>query len=159
MSNPNLDLLAAFYAAFKRRDGVAMSACYHPDARFRDPMFDLAGAEVGAMWRMLCSRGTDVRIEYANLEADDTRGRADWQAWYTFSTTERKVHNIVHSDFLFRDGLIVEQNDTFAIWRWSRQALGLTGTLLGWSPFLHRKLRGTARTALDRYIAAEATSR
>ncbi len=155
MSHPNLDLLAAFYAAFQRRDGAAMGACYHPQAAFHDPAFELRGAEIGAMWRMLCSRSTDLRIERSNLEADAENGSADWQAWYTFSTTSRAVHNIVHSQFRFADGLIIGQVDTFAFWRWSRQALGPAGLLLGWTPLLRKKVRTTARTSLDRFLAAE----
>ena len=155
MTQSNMELLTAFYSAFQRRDGIAMAACYHADATFRDPAFELAGAEVGAMWRMLCSRSTDLRIEYSNLEADAESGSADWQAWYTFTTTGRAVHNIVHSQFRFADGLIIGQVDTFAFWRWSRQALGPLGAVLGWTPMLQNKVRGTARASLERFLAAE----
>ena len=63
-----------------------------------------AVANIGAMWRMLCSRGTDLRIESSNLVADAEGGSADWQAWYAFSATGRPVHNVVRSQFRFRDG-------------------------------------------------------
>ena len=110
------------------------------------------------MWRMLCSRSSDLRIEPSNLEADAQRGSADWQAWYTFSTTGRKVHNVVHSQFRFADGLILEQVDTFAFWRWSRQALGPIGVLLGWTPVVRGKVRATARRSLERFLEAERKS-
>lgn len=155
MSQSHLELLHRLFAAFERRDGAGMAACYHPQATFLDPVFELAGADVGAMWRMLCSRSTDLRIEHSNVTADAMRGDADWQAWYTFSTSGRAVHNIVHSRYRFADGLIIEQVDTFSFWRWSRQALGAPGVLLGWTPHLQKKVRATARTSLDRFISAE----
>jgi ketosteroid isomerase-like protein len=155
MSDPHRDLITRFYAAFANRDGVAMAACYGDDARFTDPVFRLRGTEVGAMWRMLCSRGADLRVEASNLFTDSDSGSAEWQAWYTFSTTGRPVHNIVQSRFRFAGGLIVEQVDTFAFWRWSRQALGPLGSVLGWTPLVRNKVRANARVALDRFIASE----
>ncbi len=148
-------LLARFYTAFQQRDGAAMAACYHREATFRDPAFELAGAEVGAMWRMLCARGSDLRVEYSNLEAGQESGSADWQAWYTFSATGLAVHNIVHSRFRFADGLIHDQVDTFSFWRWSRQALGPVGAMLGWTPLLRNRIRAGARRSLERFIEDE----
>ena len=149
----NEALLDTFYSAFAAHDGTGMSACYHDDATFKDPVFDLRGAEIGAMWRMLCSRGKDLRIEATNLRADKNTGSADWQAWYSFSATGRAVHNRVQSRFRFLDGLIIEQVDSFAFWHWSRQALGPAGVLLGWTPWLRGKLQRTAHSALLDFMA------
>ena len=146
--------LKRLHAAFAGRDGQTMAACYHADAHFRDPVFDLRGDEIGSMWRMLCSRSSELRVESSGLKVERDSGQADWQAWYPFSTTGRKVHNIVHSDYRFSDGLIIDQVDAFSFWRWSRQALGPAGLLLGWTPLLQNKVRKKARTALDRYIAS-----
>ncbi len=148
-------LIEGYFAAFARHDGAAMAACYHTHASFRDPVFELYGAEVGAMWRMLCSRAADLRVQASGIVAEGDEGRADWQAWYTFSSTGRPVHNIVRSHFRFADGLIVEQVDDFAFWRWSRQALGPLGLLLGWTPPLRAKVTVNARKALERFIATE----
>jgi len=117
-------------------------------------VFSLQGAQVGAMWRMLCARGTDLRIEFANVSAGESVGGADWQAWYAFSATGRQVHNVIHAAFRFADGLIVEHIDTFDFWRWSRQALGMAGVLLGWTPWLHGKVRRDAARALERFMAS-----
>ena len=149
----NRALIERFYRAFQQRDGAAMAACYHADARFRDPVFELQGAHIGAMWRMLTSRGADLRVEFGNVSADAASGGADWQAWYTFSATGRPVHNIIGARFRFDEGLIVEHVDTFDFWRWSRQALGPAGMLLGWSPMLHGKVRVQAARALDHYLS------
>jgi ketosteroid isomerase-like protein len=144
-------LIERFYRAFASRDAATMAACYSSDATFRDPAFALTGSDVGKMWTMLCERGADLRLEFSNVQADAERGSADWQAWYTFSGTGRRVHNIIHAQFRFRDGLIVEHVDTFDFWRWSRQALGVPGMLLGWSGLLQHKVRAQAAQALQRY--------
>lgn len=143
--------IETFYRAFQQRDAATMAACYTADATFRDPAFDLQGERVGAMWRMLCERGKDLRLEFGNVRAEGERGSADWQAWYSFSKTGRAVHNVIHAEFRFRDGLICEHVDTFNFWRWSRQALGPAGLLLGWTPLLQNKVRAEAARSLAAY--------
>lgn len=147
------ELIETFYRAFQRRDAAAMAACYHPEIVFDDPVFrDLRGREAGAMWAMLCGRATDLEVEFSGVEADGARGKAHWEARYTFSQTGRKVHNVIDAEFEFRDGLIARHVDRFGFWRWSRQALGLPGWLLGWTPILRNKVRATVRKALDGYL-------
>lgn len=154
MPHENEALVRRFYEAFARRDGEAMAACYHPEIRFSDPVFpDLKGREAGAMWRMLCERGKDLELTFDGIEADGDRGRAHWEARYTFSVTGRKVHNVIDASFRFRDGKIVEHIDVFDFWRWSRMALGPVGTLLGWTPLVKGKVRSQARRGLDAFLA------
>lgn len=58
---------------------------YAADVAFSDEAFPgLRGVEARGMWRMLCERGKDLRIEYRDVSADDTTGRAHWDAYYTF---------------------------------------------------------------------------
>jgi ketosteroid isomerase-like protein len=158
-ASANQALLDRYFAAFAARDGAAMGDCYATDATFQDAVFELEGADIAAMWRMLCSRGTDLRISSSNRIAGAQIGSADWEARYAFSATGRPVHNVVHSEFHFRDGRIVSQVDRFDFWRWSRQALGLPGLLLGWTPFLRRKVRSNAEKALRLYLEAERSRR
>jgi ketosteroid isomerase-like protein len=150
----NAALITRFYTAFSRRDHAAMAACYHPQAHFIDAVFDLHGAQVGAMWRMLCERGTDLRLDFREVAADDRLGSAHWEAWYSFSATGRKVHNVIEASFEFQDGLILRHRDAFSFWRWSRQALGAPGLLLGWSGFLRRKVQATAAQGLEKFSQA-----
>ena len=150
----NRELIERFYRAFQQRDGATMAACYHADATFHDPVFELRGAHIGAMWQMLCARGADLRVEFMNIAAQESTASADWQAWYTFSGTGRAVHNIIHASFRFADGLIVEHVDYFDFWRWSRQALGPVGLLLGWSSLLRRKVQTQGARALKRFAQA-----
>lgn len=146
-----MSVLDRFYGAFVARDSSTMAACYADDARFNDPAFgDLNAAEVRAMWKMLVGRSADLRVKYKVLEEDERSGVCEWHAHYTFTRTGRKVHNIIRSEFVLRDGSIVQQRDHFDFWRWSRQALGLTGLLLGWSPMVRNKVQRTARAALER---------
>jgi ketosteroid isomerase-like protein len=152
----NESLIERFYSAFNEKDGAAMAACYAPDVKFSDPVFpDLEGSEAGDMWRMLTSRATDLRIELHEHEADDERGSAHWIAHYTFAQTGRPVVNDIHASFRFRDGLIAEHRDEFDFHRWSRQALGPNGLLLGWTPLLRKAVRRRARAGLDEFRAAD----
>jgi ketosteroid isomerase-like protein len=154
MSNPNDELIQRFYAAFARRDGDAMAACYTPDATFSDPVFtDLKDGEPGAMWRMLTGRATDLEVQLVEHGADEATGHARWIADYTFTQTGRKVRNDVRSRFVFRDGLIAEQRDSFSFHGWSRQALGPMGLLLGWAPPVRSGVGKKARAGLDEFMA------
>ena len=157
MAHPNDELIQRFYAAFARRDGDTMAACYAPDARFWDPVFtDLSGEEPGAMWRMLTGRAEDLEIELAEHEAGDGRGSAHWLADYTFSTG-RKVHNDIRAEFRFAHGLITDHRDSFSFYAWARQALGPAGLALGWTPIVQGKVRREARAGLDEFLARGAT--
>lgn len=143
------ELVERFYRAFAQRDAAAMRACYHPQVHFTDPVFDLHGADAGRMWQMLCERGADLRVEHGDVnEASDGTLRTHWQAWYTFSTTGRPVHNRIDATLTLQDGLIVRHVDDFDFWRWSRQALGAPGLLLGWTPLLRRRVQRQAARGL-----------
>ena len=130
-----------------------MIACYHPDIHFSDPAFgDLHGKRAMAMWHMLCERGRDLQVTFRDVVATQNNGQAQWEAIYTFSTG-RKVHNRIDANFTFADGLILRHADQFDFWRWTRMALGLPGTLVGWTPMMQKKVRETAVAGLDKFIA------
>ena len=151
-----VELIDRFYAAFDRKDGDAMAACYVPDARFSDPAFgELRGAEPGQMWRMLTSQAGDLDIDLVERAADADTGTAHWIARYTFTQTGRPVVNDVRATFRFRDGLIAEHDDAFSFHAWARQALGPPGLLLGWTPILRASVRKRARGNLERFVASE----
>ena len=159
MTHPHAALVERFYQALQRRDGAAMAACYHPEVRFSDPVFtELRGPRAGAMWRMLTSRAPDLAVDFAGVTADAAAGAARWEARYTFGATGRRVHNVITATFAFRDGSIVEHRDVFDFWRWSRQALGPAGWLLGWTPALRNKVRAQAARGLDAFLAKAAAT-
>jgi ketosteroid isomerase-like protein len=149
--HPNEGLIVVFYRAFAARDADGMAACYHPRVHFTDEVFDLHGPEVGAMWSMLCERGADLEIGFSGIEADDREGRAHWEASYTFGATGRPVRNSIDARFEFEDGKILRHVDAFDFWKWSRQALGLPGWLLGWSGLLRGKVAAKATRQLAKY--------
>lgn len=144
-------LIEHFYSAFQQKDYQTMATCYHPEAYFRDEAFELTGNEIGAMWHMLCSRGKDMTLEFSvNEEAGKIS--AHWEPKYSFSQTGRFVHNIVDAEFEFKDGLIIKHIDRFNFWRWSRQALGAPGLLLGWTPILRNKVSTMAMANLRKFM-------
>ncbi|MGH7584970.1 MAG: nuclear transport factor 2 family protein [Gemmatimonadales bacterium] len=146
-------VIRTFYAAFQRRDHRAMAGCYAPDPRFTDPVFrTLEGLRVAAMWRMLCERATDLRVEVSNVQVDGHTGSADWEARYTFTPTGRKVRNRIHASFEFAGGRISRHQDEFDLHAWARQALGPKGLLLGWTPLVQKAIRAQARKSLDKFI-------
>lgn len=151
----NNQLIERFYEAFGRCDGATMSTCYAGDAHFHDPAFgDLHGPEVGAMWRMLTGRATDLKIELHEHEAGEETGTAHWIARYTFSTG-RPVVNDIRASFRFADGLIADHVDDFDFRRWARQALGPTGNLVAIVPPMRSAARRKARGQLDDFIESE----
>lgn len=149
----NEELIETFYTSFQKLDAEAMILCYHSDIRFSDPVFpNLSASEVGDMWRMLCSQAKNFEVTFADVQADDRTGQAHWEARYDFSATGRRVHNRIDAEFEFQDGKIFKHTDAFDFWKWSSQALGPVGFLLGWTPMLRRKVEKQARERLERFM-------
>lgn len=154
MSYSNEQLIQTFYQAFQEGKAATMAACYHPDATFEDPAFgQLQGEEIGQMWTMLIERGGgEIDIQAFDIQADEHSGSAKWEAKYLFSKTGRKVHNKITARFKFKDGKIIDHKDDFDLWRWASMALGLSGKLLGFTPFMQKKIRSQSRYFLRKYM-------
>lgn len=149
----NQETVQQFYEAFKKADGDAMAACYADQASFSDPVFpQLTSHEVQGMWRMLCARSRDLKLDYQLKKIDDRHFQVNWDAFYTFTKTGRKVHNRIEAHIELDQGRIVRHQDHFDFWRWSRQALGLPGLLLGWTPILRNAVRKEAAQALQSFL-------
>jgi ketosteroid isomerase-like protein len=155
----NQATIERFYAAFGECNGAALTACYAPDAHFRDPAFgDLEGEEIGSMWRMLTGRATDLKIELHEHEANEETGSAHWIARYTFNTG-RPVVNDIQASFRFApDGKIVDHIDDFDFRRWAKQALGPMGNLIAVLPPLRSKARAKALERLEAFKRDETGS-
>ena len=153
----NRALVERFYTAFQAKDAAGMNACYAPDVRFRDPVFEqLNGDRARAMWSMLNAANSGLRLTYTLGAVNSSEGDATWVANYNFSATGRAVENHVSSHFWFADGLIKRQEDTFSLYRWASQALGLQGQLLGWTPMVQGAIRARARANLDKFLGSSA---
>ncbi len=149
----NQEVITRFYTAFQRKDYRGMQVCYADKAIFNDPVFrNLNAAQVRSMWEMFCVKGKDLIIEFSNVSASESSGQAEWTAYYTFSATGRNVVNHIKSHFLLEHGEIVAHTDTFSFYRWAAQALGPTGIVLGWTPFVRNKVRQTAQKNLENFM-------
>jgi len=148
-------VLNTFYKAFQELDYLTMADCYHKDASFSDEVFKLKDKGIDAMWHMLCVRATDFSLSY-RLIKQDQHYQVEWQANYLYSKTGRKVVNKITASFEFKDGKIYKHKDVFDFWRWSRQALGTPGLVLGWSHFFQKKVRIIANQNLDKFISKHA---
>ncbi|MFV8343017.1 nuclear transport factor 2 family protein [Flavobacterium sp. XS2P39] len=150
---PNENTLIKFYTAFANADASTMCKCYHQKIQFRDPVFDLLKEnDVCEMWKMLIKKSKgNIKIEFSEIKADEYIGSVKWTATYNFSKTNRKVVNDIHAQFQFKDGLIIKHTDDFDIWRWSKQALGITGYLFGWTGYFQKKIQQKALLSLKEY--------
>jgi hypothetical protein len=149
------ETIERFYKAFAELDSKTMAACYAQDASFEDPVFQLRGrTHVGGMWAMLCAAVKKSGRNDWKLEVRDiTDHSAHWEPTYRFSATGHLVRNVIDAEFDFdSQGLIRRHRDRFDFWRWSRQALGVTGWLFGWTGWLKRKVQRTATRNLAKHI-------
>jgi ketosteroid isomerase-like protein len=151
--NQNEQTIYKFYTAFANADVKSMCECYHPNVRFLDPAFGLLkGNDAHQMWKMLIEKSKgDIKIEFSDIKADHYMGSTNWVATYNFSKTNRKVVNQIEAQFQFKDGLIIKHTDDFDVWKWSKQALGIKGRLLGWTGFMEKKIQKQALSSLKRY--------
>ena len=153
--NNNEAVIHRFYSAFQKLDYKTMWDCYTEDPIFNDQVFGIVeGPEVFAMWEMLCKNAKDFSLEFSNIKLlDQEYATCNWTAKYTFSKTGRKVVNKIKAHMRIQEGKITEHTDEFDIWKWSRQALGLPGLLLGWSGFMKNRIRLNARKNLEKFMS------
>ena len=153
----NENTIIKFYNAFASANAEKMCELYHQDVEFQDPAFGiLKGTEVCQMWRMLIERSVgNLKIDFSEIKATEYLGSAKWIANYRFSKTNRKVVNSVASKFHFKDGLIIKHIDDFDIWKWSKQALGFKGLLLGWTGFMQKQIQKQAIASLKNYTKVQ----
>ena len=150
----NVELIKKFYDSFANADIEGMISCYHKDIEFEDPAFGLLkGEQAKNMWRMLLERGGKIKIESSNIKANEKTGSANWRADYVYSGTKRKVTNLITAKFEFQDGKIIKHTDDFDLWKWTKQALGISGYLLGWSSFMKKKINQQTNSLLKKYTA------
>lgn len=144
----NAEIVDAFYDAFARKDGRAMSAAYAPGAHFSDKVFpDLDGAQAGAMWRML-TRSPELKIQHKILKVDGDTVTAQWIANYPAPGTGRPVENHVTATLQLKDGKIVDHKDDFDMNKWVHMAFGGIADV----PFLSGALAGITRHLAGRQL-------
>ncbi|HTL08840.1 MAG TPA: nuclear transport factor 2 family protein [Chitinophagaceae bacterium] len=152
--NQQEQVITRFYTAFQQLDYRTMQSCYSSNAVFSDPVFGLLeGEELPAMWEMLCTKAKNFSLAFENIQClDEEYATCDWLARYSFSASGRPVVNKVKAHLRIQDGLITEHTDAFNLWRWSRQALGWPGILLGWSSFMQGRIHQKAKKQLAQFM-------
>jgi hypothetical protein len=144
------ELVTSFYEGFKNLNHEKMKEAYHPDAVFSDPVFlNLNYNDTNKMWKMLCLKAKDFHLRFKIVEISDSKAVVRWEADYLFSKTNRQVKNIVTAEIFFKDGKIIRHRDDFDFWRWSAMALGPIGLIMGWTPFLKKKVQAQAMDQLS----------
>ncbi|GAB5557381.1 MAG: nuclear transport factor 2 family protein [Schleiferiaceae bacterium] len=147
-------LIKTFYTALSESDLDTLRSCYAENVTFEDPAFgELKGAEVMDMWTFLLSRGGEnLKVQFEIFEESEQSARGQWIAKYPFGPKKRPVTNVISSHFEIQDGKITKHVDHFSLWKWSSQALGLPGLLMGWSSWFGKKLRTRFRTTLRKTL-------
>lgn len=151
----NKAVITKFYHSFSEGNAKGMNECYHKDISFQDPAFgQLKGERAMKMWEMLLSnKNQHLKITFNGIEATNNKGKANWIAEYNFGAKKRKVINKVSAEFEFKDGKIFEHKDSFDLWKWSKQAMGPVGYIIGWTPFMKSKIQSTTNKRLDEFLA------
>lgn len=150
----NKELIQTFYTAFSKGDANAMIACYHNEVVFEDPAFGkLIGQKAKAMWKMLLSKKKESELSITFKVLNNHQ--SEWVAHYKYGPNKRPVVNKVSASFEFQDGKIIRHTDHFSLWKWSQQALGASGLVLGWSTFMKKKVQETTRNLLAKYMAQQ----
>jgi len=147
-------VITQFYTAFNQLDAEKMASLYHNDIIFEDPAFGiLKGEQAKNMWCMLCNsqKEASFNVTFSDIQVHKNSGSAKWEAHYTFSKTGRKVHNKITAHFEFKDGKIIKHTDYFNLYNWSKQALGFSGYLLGWTSFFKKKLNTQTNNLLTKF--------
>jgi len=150
----NSKVIHNFYNAFAKGKADEMVSYYHPDVIFEDPVFGvLKGEEAKAMWKMLLNRSKgNLKVTFSDVKVVRNSGEAKWEAVYPFGPEKRMVHNKIIAEFEFKDGKIIRHTDKFDLWKWSRMALGIKGTLLGWSPLVQNKIKSQSKALLTKFL-------
>ncbi len=150
----NNELIEKFYTSFSNGDAKGMIECYHENITFKDPAFgELKGEKAKKMWEMLLSKkNSTTQISFDNVETTKETGSVNWTAKYVYGEKNRKVINMITANFKFKEGKIIEHIDTFNLWKWTQQALGISGYILGWSSFMKNKIQKTTNKKLANYM-------
>jgi hypothetical protein len=146
-------IISKLYTAMANGETLTIEECYAPSVKFYDPVFGvLKGNDVSLMWKMLLqsARGK-IKMNYTIIKSTEYVGSTRLTIVYNFGKNNRKIENIIHSEFHFKDGLIIKQNDDFDIWKWSKQAFGLSGVLFGWTGYMQKKINEKALLSLKKY--------
>ena len=149
----NTELITKFYKGFSSKEVAVMLSCYDDAIVFKDPAFgELKGEDAKNMWRMLLSRKeNNLVVKLISVKEIENGAIASWEATYLYGPQKRAVKNCISAEFIIENGKIQQHIDHFNLWKWSSQALGLIGVLLGWTPFMKNKIQGKTKHLLQKF--------
>lgn len=147
----HLQLLQTFFTAFAKKDLNTMLDCYHENVIYDDVGFGKQkGENAKTVWRFLIKKvDANAQITFSNIQVSKDKGQANWVTKYTFN--QQKITNKITSTFYFQDGKIIYHKDNYSLWKWSQQAYGFIGYLIGWSPIFHWLVRWQMQRILQHY--------
>ena len=150
MELTNQQVIEQFYTALSNRDIKALSNCYHEEVVYSDVGFGIQkGKDAKLVWQFLMNNvDENFMVTFSDIQANETRGSANWVAKYQFN--QRNIENQITATFQFQNGKIIYHKDKYSLWKWSQQAFGFLGYLIGWLPLFRWLVRWQMqRTLLD----------
>lgn len=137
-----------FFESYQRSDWQSMARCYHDKASFSDPIYpDLREENIVYLWFSRLSKHQSIDLQYRVVFADERKAQVEWTAISPFNGKAVKIEGL--STFALWDETIVRHVDEFSFVKWSRQAQGLKGWLLGGSRFYQARVQRSARSQLE----------
>ena len=153
--NQNEATIHRFFTAYQNKEYTTMQNCYSEDAVYNNPIYGLNDTEhVKAMWEMICKTNKEESLHFENIELlDHEYATCDWSLVYYY--TNRRINNKIKSYLRLENGLIIEHTDAFDLYKWTRMAFGLTGSLIGWSNFFQKRIQKSTRKKLSEFIISK----
>ncbi|KAH8923203.1 hypothetical protein BT69DRAFT_1262631 [Atractiella rhizophila] len=137
-------------------DWEGMSSCLSPTYTFSDPAFpDLDERMSKGMWCMFLENRETNKMVVKCGPATKT-GENTWEYDYSvdYVLNSRPILNHMHATLTLSPStnLITKQVDHFDFYAWARQALGVSGYLLGWTEMVKGQVRTRAKGRLEGFL-------
>jgi len=131
-TDPHSLLLVKYLQAIKEQDLKTISSCFHEEAEFYEPAYGkLTGPKIAAWWTFFFAQAKEFHSEFDSLKVNGDKATVHSEHWYYWNATGAGVHNLVESEFDFKDGKIFRQIDNYNLNAWAFQAL--ESKFMGWT--------------------------
>ncbi len=125
--HPIRSLLMNFRDVLVSSNLEALLDCYHVDIHFINPLFDLHGQDVHALWRMRWSAAYNFKASQKDdrVSVNEKGASTDWEAEYSPASMQGCVLLTMRSTFRIAEDKIIEQQDWFNMQQWIDMAYGI----------------------------------
>jgi hypothetical protein len=145
--------IETYFDAFSKGDYRTMRSLCDPKITFNDPVYtSLQGKSVFALHHFMAERRICPTITIRSISEKGNRVKVKWTNEYEYATYKTHISIDVRSIFHFEHTSIISQTDQYNLWKWSKMALGFTGTYLGWTPMFRSTLRRSSQQSLATFI-------